>query len=108
MDEEGNDDDMILMYELMDEDDSIFQASAKEIIVLRAEKVHAQVHGPGAGDDSETYVNVKDVSAIFSRASHYGTGARRRRPDSTPTAKGRGRRRRWPSSSAKPVGRRRP
>ncbi|XP_045084695.2 uncharacterized protein [Aegilops tauschii subsp. strangulata] len=58
MAQQGDDGDMMLMSELVDEEDPVLQVSAKEIVALREEKVHSQDHG------SETRVDAADAGVI--------------------------------------------
>ena len=58
MDEEGDDGDMLLMCELMDVEDPVLQASAKEIVTLHEEKVNPQGH------DTETRIDATDAGVI--------------------------------------------
>ena len=58
MAQQGDEGDMMLMCELVDKVDPVLQASAKEIVVLREEKVHCQDHG------SETHVDATDMGVI--------------------------------------------
>ncbi|KAE8777637.1 hypothetical protein D1007_49611 [Hordeum vulgare] len=75
MAQQGDEGDMMLMYELVDEEDPVLQGSTKEIGALREGKVCSQDHDSktrvdamDAGGDSETYTNATGVSAIFAGA----------------------------------------
>ena len=73
--QQGDDGDMTLMSELVDEEDPVLRVPAKETIALVEEKVCHQDYGletrveaTDAGSDSETYVSIMDVSANFAGA----------------------------------------
>ncbi|XBI97710.1 hypothetical protein VPH35_018033 [Triticum aestivum] len=75
MAQQGDESDMMLMCELVDKVDPVLQASAKEIVMLREEKVHYQDHGSEThvddtdiGGDSEAYGDVTGISANFAGA----------------------------------------
>ena len=65
----GDESDMMLMCELVDEEDPVFQASVKEIVELREEKVRFQDHGSescvdgmDADGDSKICVDATDTN----------------------------------------------
>ena len=80
----GDESDMMLLCELVEKVDPVLQVSAKEIVVLCKEKVHSQDHGSethvdatDAGGDSETYIDVKGISANFTEADEAITACAR-------------------------------